>query len=166
MTDTYKEYPNRYLILLGFSLCTAINGCCWLSGPSIHDEMAIAYNASDTFLTFCGLVFMLTYVFFGFGANFIIQKYGLRIGILAGIILTGIGMWIKVFVNSSKYLFMLGNTFAGLGQPFFLNSSSLLALTWFSDSSRALATTCASMANNVGNAFGSMFPTFFVNKDQ
>lgn len=57
---------------------------------------------------------------------------------------------------------MLGNTFAGLGQPFFLNSSALLAVTWFGDSSRALATTCASMANNVGNAVGSIFPTLFV----
>lgn len=62
----------QYVILIGFSLCTAINGTCWLSGTPIHDEMKEAYGVSDTFLTFCGLVFMLTYVFFGFGANFII----------------------------------------------------------------------------------------------
>ena len=79
-----------------------------------------------------------------------------------GIVLTGIGMWLKTLINVNVWFFMLGNTFGGLGQPFFLNSSSLLALTWFSDSSRALATTCASMANNVGNAVGSIFPTLFV----
>lgn len=74
-------------------------------------------------------------------------------------------MWCKVLVNENVWFFMLGNTFAGFGQPFFLNSSALLAVTWFSDSSRALATTCASMANNVGNAVGSIFPTLFVNNN-
>jgi fucose permease len=78
---TYKEYSYQYVVLIAFSLGTAINGTCWLSGTPIHDEMQRAYNVSDTFLTFCGLVFMLTYVFFGFGANYIIQKYGLRIGV-------------------------------------------------------------------------------------
>jgi len=43
-----------------------------MSGPAINTEMQDAYETSATFLTFCGLVFMLTYVFFGFGANFII----------------------------------------------------------------------------------------------
>jgi MFS family permease len=79
-----------------------------------------------------------------------------------GIVLTGMGMWFKALINVNVWFFMLGNTFAGFGQPFFLNSSSLLALTWFSDANRALATTFASMANNVGNAVGSIFPTIFV----
>ncbi len=158
-------YPIRFLVLIAFCFGTAINGVCWLSSTPIIDQLKSAYGMSEIFTTFCGLVFMLTYVGFGFAATYIIQEKGLKWGILIGITLTVAGMWIKTLIKVSIWFFLIGNTFGGLGQPFFLNSSALLAATWFSEGGRAMATTIASMANNLGNIFGSIFPTFFVKED-
>lgn len=84
---------------------------------------------------------------------------------MLGIGFTCAGMWIKTLINISAYFLLVGNTLGGIGQPFFLNASALLAATWFSEGSRALVTTVASMANNLGNIFGSLFPTFFVKSE-
>jgi FLVCR family feline leukemia virus subgroup C receptor-related protein len=161
----YRQYGWRFVVLIGFSLGTAINAVCWLSSTPIIDQMKESYDMSELFTTFCGLVFMLTYVFFGFAATYIIQTYGLKWTVWLGVGLTFIGMWIKTLIKVSKWFMLLGNTFGGLGQPFFLNSSALLAATWFSEQNRAMATTIAAMANNVGNVVASLFPTFFVSEN-
>ena len=133
----------------------------------------------ELFITFSNTTFMLTYVIFGFGVNFVIQKYGLGIGVSSlmqvwcGVILTAVGMWIKSLTFVTPWAYMIGNTFGGLGQPFYLNANALVSATWFPDHhvslnywQRVMATTFASMANNIGNVFGSLFPTYFFSDDE
>lgn len=57
---------------------------------------------------------------------------------------------------------ILGNIFAAIAQPFFLNAPALLTNTWFNESSRTSMTSLASMSNSMGTAFGMIFPTLFV----
>ena len=56
-------------------------------------------------------------------------------GIVTGAVLTCVGMWVKVLITSSNWFYMIGNAIAGVGQPFFMNTYTLVGLTWFSERS-------------------------------
>ena len=77
-------------------------------------------------------------------------------------IFTTAGAWVRTLLNTNIYFLLMGNILCGIGQPFLLNASALLAATWFSESNRAFITTVASMANNMGSVIGALFPTFFI----
>lgn len=72
MKQDYPLYPIRFFVLIGFCFATGINGTCWLSTTPIVEKLKTGYEVEATFITFAGLVFMLTYVFFGFFENWII----------------------------------------------------------------------------------------------
>ena len=52
-------------------------------------------------------------------------------------------MIIKVFINQSFWIVIIGQLFAGVGQPFLLNAPSKLAAVWFASNERIAAITIA-----------------------
>ena len=93
-----------------------------------------------------GYVYMVIFVLFCFPSNYALDVYGLRNGVLIGVFLTGIGMWIKVFINQSFALVFVGQVIAAIGQPFLGNAPAKLASLWFGKNERVIAVT-------IGTAF-------------
>jgi fucose permease len=121
-----------------------------------------AYEISPTAVNTISLVYMGVYLIINFPSNYIIDKYGCRVGVTLGTLLTFVGMWIKCFVNSSFSICVLGQMIAAIGQPFLTNAPAKVSALWFSEKGRVIATTIATIANPLGVAVGFLIPAIFV----
>lgn len=108
---------------------------------------------------------MIAYLPINFPSNYAIDTLGPRFGIITGVVLTLIGMWVKCLINAEFYMIIVGQIIAAIGQPFLMNAPAKVSAYWFSDNGRAIATTVASIANPIGVAIGFVLPTFFVDDD-
>jgi len=121
------------------------------------------YGVSYQQLNMVALVYMLVFLPLNFPANYIIDRWGIRVGVTISALFTCVGFWIKCFINVSGFwTLMLGQFFAALGQPFILGCPAKVAQFWFNDKQRALATTIGSAANPLGSAIGFLLPMLFV----
>ena len=59
------------------------------------------YDVETTIIATTSLIYMAIFVVFNFPSNIALDRYGLRVGILLGVTLTAIGMWIKAAINRS-----------------------------------------------------------------
>lgn len=76
-----------------------LNQICWISLQPVADAVGNAYDISATTVNTISLVYMGVYLIMNFPSNYIIDKYGCRVGVVLGIVLTAIGMIIKCFIN-------------------------------------------------------------------
>ena len=51
---------------------------------------------------------MAIFVIAVFPSNIVLDKGGLRVGVLVGVFLTAIGMWIKCLINVSPFYVLVG----------------------------------------------------------
>lgn len=87
------------------------------------------------------LAYQGLYVVFTFPSNYAIDMHGCKTGVLIGTTLTTLGMVVKVLINKSFGICVLGQIIAAAGQPFILNSPAKLAAVWFGQNERILAIT-------------------------
>jgi len=66
------------------------------------------YNKDNGVIAFIGLIFVITFIPINFPANFVIDKGGLKLGILVGMALGAVGMWIKALININFAFVYLG----------------------------------------------------------
>lgn len=101
-----------------------------------------------------------------FIAILIQKKYGLRISVNMGAILTMIGSWIRLAVGFTNfYMFLVGSAIAALGQPSLMNNASKVASNWFGDKERGIATAIGSMAVPIGMLFSFVLPNGFISNE-
>jgi len=86
------------------------------------------------------LLYMIWYTPVSFLANYILDKYGPRLGVFfiakknkvsIGICLTVVGTWIRCLIPESYWFVLLGQSFCSLGQPFILNAPAKVAANWY-----------------------------------
>jgi fucose permease len=124
-----------------------------------------AYDISATTVNTISLVYMGVYLIMNFPSNYIIDKYGCRVGVVLGIVLTAIGMIIKCFINYSFTICVFGQMIAAIGQPFLTNAPAKVSALWFSEKGRIVATTIATVAMPLGVAVGFVIPALFVDDE-
>lgn len=105
-----------------------------------------------------GLSYLVWFVFANFPSVYVIDKYGLKIGLIVGISLTTLGFWIRSFINKNFIFCMLGQTFMALGQPFMYNAPAKVTSNWFPKNEAALATTIGAQANVFGVLVSFILP--------
>ena len=105
---------------------------------------------------------MAIFILFVFPTNYVLDKGGLKLGVLLGLILTCVGMWVKCLINKAFYWVLIGQFIAALGQPLISCAPAKLAALWFGENERVIATTIGTAAQPIGVAIGYVFPSFFV----
>jgi len=73
------------------------------------------YSVGSSIISTIGVIFMVAFVIFNFPANYILDKYGLRFGVILGCTLTLSGMWTKCLINSWFDWILVGQTLAAIG---------------------------------------------------
>lgn len=76
--------------------------------------------------------YTLFYVPMNFPASIVLDKCGLRVGLILGFGLAAIGLWVKTLVNVSFWYVVAGQTMMAIAQPFTLNAPTKVAGEWFS----------------------------------
>ena len=59
--------------------------------------------------------FMALYLPMNFPCVYVVETYGLRWGVVGGILSTTLGLWIRVFINKNFYSALIGNVVMAIG---------------------------------------------------
>ena len=105
---------------------------------------------------------MIAYLPVNFPSVFALDKWGLKYGVLIGIVLTNIGLWLRCLINYSFMWVIIGQTVLAIAQPFTYNAPAKLSANWFGDRERLYSTSVAVNANTLGIAIGYFVPVLFV----
>jgi hypothetical protein len=100
----------------------------------------------NTAIAAISLIYMLLFVVFVFPSNIMLDKGGLRLGILIGFILTTAGMWVKCLINDSIAFVYIGQLLAAMAQPLIACAPAKLSALWFGQDERVIAITIATVS--------------------
>jgi len=65
-----------------FCIGSMLNQICWISLQPVADAVGNAYDISATTVNTISLVYMGMYLVMNFPSNYIIDKYGCRVGVI------------------------------------------------------------------------------------
>ncbi len=151
MTETkIQVYPYRWVVLFVFALICAIIQIQWLTFASVAREARLFYNVSALQIDFLSLIFMLVFLLVCIPASYIIDRFGIRMGLGIGAVLTGVFGLMKGFYPSDYTLVVIAQTGLAVAQPFIINAATKVAVQWFPLLERALAVGISTLAQFLG----------------
>ena len=146
----YKVYGYRWIILLVFFLINMIIQMQWLTFAPIAREARLVYSATPFQIDLLSMIFMGVFLVVCLPASYILDKFGIRIGVGIGAVLTGVfGLTKGVFADSYTMV-IISQIGLAVAQPFILNAVTKVAVHWFPINERATAVGVATLAQFVG----------------
>ena len=163
MADSeFKVYKYRWVVLLAFMGVVAVNQLLWITFAAVTTQAMQFYNVSDLAIGLLSLSFMVVYVFISFPASWVIDTYGIRVGVGIGAILTGAFGLVRG-LGANHYGWVLAAQIAiAVGQPFVLNAVTTIAARWFPMKERATASGLGSLAIYIGILAGIALTPYIV----
>ncbi|KUF87584.1 Para-nitrobenzyl esterase [Phytophthora nicotianae] len=112
-------------------------------------------------------VYFISYIPCSFVGSWIMDKKGLRYGVLLGGFLQALGAGLRYFSCvfdpvGEAYVTLLGQILASIAMPFMVNSPAVLSANWFPPQLRATSTSVAVNANAMGTALVYLSAPFIV----
>lgn len=162
--QTYKVYGYRWIVLLFYSLIQAVMQMLWITFAPITGDAAAFYNVSVLQIGFLAMSFMIVYIFVSIPASWTIDRFGIKIGVGLGVILTAIFGFTRGYFGDNYTIVMISMIGIAIAQPFILNSITALCAKWFPLDERATAGGLAVMAQFAGIVVGMAVTPFLVIK--
>lgn len=151
---SFKVYGYRWAVLLAFMAIIAINQLLWITFAAITSEATKFYGVSELSIGVLSLSFMVVYIFISFPASWVIDTYGIRVGVGIGAALTGIFGLARGLAGANYTWVLVAQIGIAIGQPFILNAVTTIAARWFPMEERATASGIGSLAMYVGILLG------------
>jgi sugar phosphate permease len=152
--NSFKVYPYRWVVLLAFMSIIVVNQLLWITFAPITSNAVQYYGVSELGIGLLSLSFMVVYIFVSLPASWVIDTYGIRIGVGIGAALTGIFGLVRGLVASDYRLVLVAQIVVAIGQPFILNAVTTVAARWFPLEERGTATGLGSLAIYLGILIG------------
>lgn len=146
----YQVYGYRWVILIVYFLINMIIQVQWLTFAPIAREARTVYAATPFQIDLLSMIFMLVFLVVCLPASYLLDKYGIRIGVGFGAILTGVFGLMKGLFADSYAMVVVAQVGLAVAQPFILNSVTKVAVHWFPITERATAVGVATLAQFVG----------------
>lgn len=150
----FKVYGYRWVVLLAFMAIIALNQLLWITFAAITTDAMQFYGVSDLSIGLLSLIFMVVYIFVSFPASWVIDTYGIRVGVGIGAALTGIFGLMRGLTASNYTWVLVAQIGIAVGQPFILNAITTIAARWFPKGERATASGIGSLAIYLGILLG------------
>jgi cyanate permease len=150
----FNVYPYRWVVLLAFMSIIVVNQLLWITFAPITSTAVEYYGVSELSIGLLSLIFMIVYILVSFPASWVIDTYGIRVGVGIGAALTGIFGLVRGLVASDYRLVLIAQIVIAIGQPFILNAVTTVAARWFPVEERATATGLGSLAIYLGILLG------------
>lgn len=148
--ESIRLYSYRWVILFIFFMITALIEIQWIMLAPVTKEAVAFYNVSELQIAFLSMIFMIVYIFMSVPASYIIDKWGIRIGIGIGAALTGVFSLVKGIYPSNYTILCISQTGLAVAQPFILNATTRLAAKWFPINERATAAGISTLGQYIG----------------
>ncbi|ALC42030.1 CG1358 [Drosophila busckii] len=163
-TEGYKVYARRWAVLILFVFYSASNAMQWVQYTIINNIITRYYGISDKWVDWTSMIYMILYIPLIFPGSWFLDKAGLRVTALVGVVGTCVGAWIKVFsVDPSLfYVGFIGQAIVALAQVCILSLPARLAAVWFGPDQVSSATSVGVFGNQLGVAMGFVLPPMLV----
>ena len=150
----YRAYGYRWVVLGVFMLVAAMNQLAWITFASITGTAAAFYGVSDFAIGLLSLVFMAVFILVSFPASWVIDTFGIRVGVGIGAALTGGFALLRGLLPANYAWVLVAQIGLATGQPFVLNAVTKTAARWFPARERATAAGLGMLAIYVGILVG------------
>lgn len=97
--DTYRETPYRYANFFIYVLAALVNSLPAQTFSSINTLVQDAYNYDPVVITLFTLFFPIFHPICAFPANWVLDKFGMKIGCCVGGVLLIIGVWMRTLLE-------------------------------------------------------------------
>jgi len=143
-------------------LMVAVNQLLWITFAPITGDATKYYGVTDLQIGILSMCFMIVYIVVSIPASWIIDKYGIRIGVGIGAVFTGIFGLLRGFAGTDYNLLLIAQIGIAIGQPFILNAITKLAARWFPIEERATASGLGTLAMYLGILAGMTLTPYLV----
>ena len=86
----FKVYGYRWIMLSAYMFIAAVNQLMWITFAPITSDATRYYGVSDLKIGILSMCFMIVYIVVSIPASWVIDKYGIRIGVGIGTVFTGV----------------------------------------------------------------------------
>jgi len=152
--NNFKVYGYRWVMLCIYMFIVAVNQLLWITFAPITSAATVYYGVSDLQIGILSMCFMIVFILVSIPASWIIDTYGIKIGVGIGALLTGAFGLLRGLVTTDYNLLLLSQIGIAVGQPFLLNAITKLAARWFTIDKRATASGLGTLAMYVGILLG------------
>lgn len=146
----------RWVVMLAFMAVVAINQMLWITYAPVTSEASSFYQVDTLSIGLLSMSFMIVYILVSVPASWIIDRFGIRIGVGTGAILTGIFGFVRGLSGNSYSLALFAQVMIAVGQPFILNAITSVAARWFPPEDRATASGLGSLSIYLGILAGML----------
>ncbi len=148
-------YAYRWVILAVYMLLSIVIQIQWLAHAAVARPAEVFYqgqfNPEGLFnIDFLALLYMLVYIVVSIPASYVIDTYGIRIGLGIGAAITVVSGLCKGFFADNFIIVLLAQTGLAIAQPFVLNAVTAITVRWFPLRERGTAAGLSALAQYLG----------------
>lgn len=158
----FKVYGIRWVMLTVYMVMVAVNQLLWITFAPITGEATKYYGVSDLRIGILSMCFMIVYIVVSIPASWIIDRFGIRIGVGIGAVFTGVFGLVRGFAGTDYNWLLLAQIGIAVGQPFILNAITKLAARWFPIEERATAAGLGTLAMYLGILLGMTLTPYLI----
>ena len=149
-TEKPRTYRARWAVLFAYSLVTLTLQLEWLTFAPVASEARAVYGVGAFEIDLLSLIFMAVFILTCIPASWVIDRFGLRVGVGLGAALTGIFGLVKGLGAESYATVAAAQVGLAVAQPLVINAVTKLAASWFPIEERATAVGLATLAQFIG----------------
>jgi len=156
----FKVYKYRWIMLSVYMFIVIINQLLWITFAPITAAATHYYGVSDIQIGMLSMCFMIVFIIVSIPASWVIDTYGIKIGVGIGAVLTGVFGMLRGMANTNYELLLMAQIGIAVGQPFLLNAITKLASRWFRIEERATAAGLGTLAMYIGVLVGMLLTPY------
>ena len=158
----FRIYGLRWMMLTVYMVMVAVNQLLWITFAPITGEATKYYAVSDLRIGILSMCFMIVYIVVSIPASWVIDKFGIRIGVGIGAAFTGVFGLVRGFAGTDYNWLLIAQIGIAIGQPFILNAITKLAARWFPMEERATAAGLGTLAMYMGILLGMILTPYLI----
>jgi len=158
----FKVYGIRWVMLVVYMLMVTANQMLWITFAPITGDATKYYGVSDLRIGILSMCFMIVYIVVSIPASWIIDRFGIRIGVGIGAVFTGVFGMVRGFAGPDYNWLLIAQIGIAIGQPFILNAITKLAARWFPMEERATAAGLGTLAMYLGILLGMTLTPYLI----
>ena len=152
----FKVYKYRWVMLSVYMLIVIVNQLLWITFAPITTDATRFYGVSDIQIGMLSMCFMIVFIIVSIPASWIIDTYGIRIGVGIGAVLTRVFGMMRGLAGPNYDMVLIAQIGIAVGQPFLLNAITKMAARWFPLGERATAAGLGTLAMYIGVLVGML----------
>jgi FLVCR family feline leukemia virus subgroup C receptor-related protein len=161
INSVYEEDEFAKKVAILFFIANGLSAAMSTTLSPLSEILTFYFKASDFTIWYLNSSFTLYFLIMNTLANWVIDRYGVKVSIQLGLSLTVIGSWLRLSVNTNIRGMIFGHTLTAIGGPFIANCISKVSNIWFLPKNRTKMTSLMSSSYMFGLGFGFLLTSTF-----